>query len=303
MPEWQCPICNATTARRLFALDPLAALPERHLAMVRCTTCGLCAMAPRLEPHELPGLYADDYAPFWRPLAEEPNRLLRWSRRRFYAPRVQWLQRRLPTGAHVLDLGCATGVFLSEVQRKTTMAVAGSDLSRSALQAAQRQALPVWSEEASHIAAHNSAFDAVTMWEVIEHVPDPLATLREVHRVLQPGGYLFISTPNVASLQAQIWGRHWAGWHLPQHLQVFSFKTLSRLLHEAGFRQVRRRSFALERFYLVNSMRNALAAHGRLRSGSPAWHAVRLLGFASWPLARLIDQTPLASALIVEARR
>jgi predicted SAM-dependent methyltransferase len=95
--------------------------------------------------------------------------------------------------------------------------------------------LPVALEEASF--APNS-FDAVTMWDVLEHVHDPAATLNEIHRILKPGGVLVVRVPNLDSWDAALFGDYWAGLDAPRHLYVYTPETLSRTLNQSGFHVV-----------------------------------------------------------------
>lgn len=301
MTDWHCPLCGQSEAEQLFALEPVAALPGRRLRLVRCENCALTSLAPRLGASELAALYHAGYEPFSPPLSEEPNVLLRWARGRFLAVRVRQILQLIAPGDRVLDLGCATGALQHALALRTAGAVFGNDMSMPALRVARRQGLPVWCGEAGHVAAPDGAFGLVMLWEVIEHVPHPRQTFAEAWRVLRPGGALVLSTPNLASLQARLWGRRWNGWHLPYHLQLFSFSTLRQMLEDAGFTEVRRRPAPLERFYLEASLRATLAAYGM--AGTAAWLVSKAVGIASWPLTRLIDHLPFASALVVEARK
>src|SRR5581483_5194972 len=72
------------------------------------------------------------------------------------------------------------------------------------------------------------SFDVVTMWDVIEHFPDPAAEVREVHRLLRPGGLVGITTMNVESLVARLLGPRWP-WLMQMHLYYFSVRTLRAL--------------------------------------------------------------------------
>jgi 2-polyprenyl-3-methyl-5-hydroxy-6-metoxy-1,4-benzoquinol methylase len=80
------------------------------------------------------------------------------------------------------------------------------------------------------------SFDVVTMWHSLEHVHRPLAILREVYRLLVPGGKLIVATPNIAGLPFRLFGRAWFGLDLPRHLTHFTPHTLTAMLHTAGFR-------------------------------------------------------------------
>jgi SAM-dependent methyltransferase len=87
--------------------------------------------------------------------------------------------------------------------------------------------------QAAYPARH---FDLVTLWDVIEHVADPLGVLREVARVLAPGGKVVLTTGDIGSAYAQARG---VDWHLmtpPWHLYFFSRATLGALAARAGLR-------------------------------------------------------------------
>lgn len=78
------------------------------------------------------------------------------------------------------------------------------------------------------------SFTAIHFSHLIEHVPDPRSFLKEVYRVLKPGGYAVITTPNVDGLQARLFGKEWRS-AIADHLTLFSKRTLARLIREIGF--------------------------------------------------------------------
>jgi SAM-dependent methyltransferase len=81
-------------------------------------------------------------------------------------------------------------------------------------------------------------FDVITMWDVLEHLHQPLENLREIDRILKPDGLLILRVPNVSSWDAKLFKRSWAGYDAPRHLYVFSPSTLEELLLKAGFRLI-----------------------------------------------------------------
>ena len=81
------------------------------------------------------------------------------------------------------------------------------------------------------------AYDVVTMWDVIEHLPDPASTLRAVHSALRPGGVFAVTTMDVDALFPRVAGRFWP-WYMQMHLVYFSRRTLGELLRRCGFEVV-----------------------------------------------------------------
>jgi SAM-dependent methyltransferase len=87
--------------------------------------------------------------------------------------------------------------------------------------------------EDAHLWPHT--FDVVTMWDVLEHLYQPVQTLRHVRRLLRPDGILVVRVPNLDAWDARLFGRYWAGLDQPRHLFVPDTAAMSRLLHQAGF--------------------------------------------------------------------
>jgi SAM-dependent methyltransferase len=82
----------------------------------------------------------------------------------------------------------------------------------------------------------DGSFDAVAMWDVLEHVHRPRQTLREIHRVLKPNGVLVFRLPVLDSWDRKLFGPYWSGWDAPRHLTLFSRRTLAMILAQTGFR-------------------------------------------------------------------
>ena len=114
--------------------------------------------------------------------------------------RLQFIERFVDLqGLRVLDVGCGGGI-LSEALAERGATVVGIDLAESALQAAEAhragQAVEYRLESSRDAVARGESFDAVTCMEMLEHVADPAAVLRDIHAVLKPGGWAFFSTIN-----------------------------------------------------------------------------------------------------------
>jgi SAM-dependent methyltransferase len=138
-------------------------------------------------------------------------------------------------GARLLDVGAAYGFAVDEARRGGWRAW-GLDVSRAAARQARaaRGRMLVASALRTPFAAR--AFDAVTLWDVLEHLPDPRAAVAECARLLRPGGRLVLTTGDVGSWVARVSGRHWHLYTLPEHLFFFSRRSLELLLEAQGLR-------------------------------------------------------------------
>jgi SAM-dependent methyltransferase len=138
----------------------------------------------------------------------------------------------------VLDVGCGAGLFLASMAARgwTTVGVEPNRAYAHALRSEHH--LNVISGGIEALGPRSEPFDAVTMFDVIEHVPDPLDTLAHVRRLVRPGGVLVLTTPNVLSLERRLFGQHWQALQPPDHLTLFSSSGLQAMLRRAGFDRI-----------------------------------------------------------------
>ena len=78
--------------------------------------------------------------------------------------------------------------------------------------------------------------NAITLWHVLEHIPDFHSTLMDLHGLLQKDGALIIAVPNYLSADATYYKEHWAGFDVPRHLWHFSKQSMKQILEQAGFK-------------------------------------------------------------------
>jgi ubiquinone/menaquinone biosynthesis C-methylase UbiE len=134
----------------------------------------------------------------------------------------------------LLDIGTGRGDLLLEAARSGWDAQ-GVEISEDAAKVArERLGLKVTVGTLAAARFPDRYFDAVTMLDVIEHVPDPVADLREVRRVLKGGGIVVLETPNFAGLMSRMGGRYWPGYMLP-HINLFMPANFSALVQKSGF--------------------------------------------------------------------
>jgi SAM-dependent methyltransferase len=123
------------------------------------------------------------------------------------------------------------------VARRAGWEVAGVEPSRWSADRARARGLDVYCGTLADAPLAPDSFDVVTMWDVIEHLSDPLAELRRAHGLLRPGGLLAVSTMNVDTWFPRLLGRRWP-WYMQMHLYYFTPKTMRQMLKQAGFEMV-----------------------------------------------------------------
>jgi 2-polyprenyl-3-methyl-5-hydroxy-6-metoxy-1,4-benzoquinol methylase len=141
----------------------------------------------------------------------------------------------LAPGRRLLDVGCAAGFFL-EAARDQGWQVEGVELSEYASgHARDRLGLAVRTGPVAELSPDAGPFDAVTLWDCIEHLSRPDVDLSLLRRRMAPGGILMLSTGNYESLLRRVTGRRWRLFSDSTHNFFFSPATLGRLLTRAGF--------------------------------------------------------------------
>jgi 2-polyprenyl-3-methyl-5-hydroxy-6-metoxy-1,4-benzoquinol methylase len=152
--------------------------------------------------------------------------------RREFAQSVDFIRRFLPSG-RLLDLGCAYGFFLKEARRHYD--VSGIELAEDAAESCRQSGLPVLSGVADESnMARIGNIDIITLFDVIEHLPQPRDTLALCCRHLTPGGLIVLTTGDFASLVARTMGARWRLMTPPQHLWFFTRESVRRMAEGLG---------------------------------------------------------------------
>lgn len=137
----------------------------------------------------------------------------------------------------LLDLGCGAGGLL-QAARHHGWNAQGLDVSSHAADHVRELGFEVFEGELHEAAYPAGHFDVVTAAELLEHIFEPQALLREVARILRPGGLFWTTTPHARGISARMLGLKWRCIWPPEHLQLFSIRGLKALLRESGFRDI-----------------------------------------------------------------
>ncbi len=235
----ECPVCGLGRFTMLFPNSydgtpgQAAAffLTDRekavHGRIVRCDGCGFVLTSPQYEYEEYEQIYREVAR-----IETPPGRGHAVAAR--YRRLASHVRKRVSTG-RFFDFGCGDGQFLDIM---TGFDCVGLEL-RSTAQEIQKSAdgRIIVGELHAAMAAKlltPASFDFVTMWDVIEHLPRLAGDIAALRSLLKPGGWLFLSAPNVASIAARVSGERW-NCYLLEHLWYFSPETLKAFMERQGF--------------------------------------------------------------------
>jgi len=198
--------------------------------LVRCRQCGLQYLNPRLKQDlVLKGYSAGTDETFISQVA---------ARERTFAKCLDIIEDMRPQRGRILDVGTAGGSFLG-VAKQRGWQVAGCEPNAWLSEwGSQRYGVPIHAGTIFDMGLADASFDVVTLWDVLEHTPDPKAVLSECHRVLRPDGLLVVNYPDIHSLVARLMGRKWV-FLLSVHLYYFTLETIRHMLEQTGFRVIK----------------------------------------------------------------
>ncbi len=228
-----CPICESQrSVARFQARDPHYGNTgwwwERE-----CSGCRSFFLDPMPTPGEIPGFYPEDDYYAYRPASERTS--LKQAMMTLLGCRPGTREPHFKRPGRLLDFGCGAGDFMVQ-WRGRGWECHGVEVSERGIAAARARGLDVRRTLAEYA---DATFDYVRANHSLEHVLDPPTIVREMYRVLKPGGTVFIGVPTRDGLAARVFGPYW--WYLgaPVHPVTFSTKALTDLLRSAGFRATR----------------------------------------------------------------
>jgi SAM-dependent methyltransferase len=221
-----CPAC-ATAGASWFITD-------NNCDMFRCGRCGTLFVSPPPLVEDTDKIYTDAYHGATSGYFAKVEKKLRRS-----AGRVRKLKRYV-RGGRFLDVGC-NGGFMVQAAREAGFDAFGIDIDAvSIAYAREHYGAHFETTHVEEFATRGGSFDLIYCSEVVEHVPQPLPFLAAIAAVLAPGGYLFITTPDVGHWRVPCDIRRWDAFSPPWHCTLFTEKGLRAGLARSGFEIVRR---------------------------------------------------------------
>lgn len=287
MEEVGCALCGQRDEEDFLERGDRLHTSPATFRYARCRRCGLIYLNPRPVQDAMESYYPDTYEGF---ITKKGNIIFRWGARYRMVKRCRAVMARhgLSKG-RLLDIGCATGDFLAAMRREAWEVYGVEPVRLAAREAQRRLGEKIFQGLLEEASFPDACFDVVTLWDVLEHLHNPLSSLSEIHRILRPDGLMVLGVPHLSSFDAALFGRYWIGWDAPRHLYAFDSDVVKALLSNAGFIAYDRSCFyggygsfsPSLRFYLEEKVELSKAREILLRFSSQ-----RLFRYLLWPYFR-----------------
>jgi SAM-dependent methyltransferase len=244
----RCPVCSGTHLNDLYSCKDYTVSHETFQIKI-CGSCALGITTPRPDSEKLDQYYlSDEYISHSGNTTGIVGSLYRTARKVTLGWKQKLAESQVSSkNKSVLDFGCGTGEFLLTMKKKG-WTIAGVEPSNLAREKADNL-LGITTLQSLKGLGKNK-FSAITLWHVLEHVPDLNETLSTFHQLLDKHGALFVAVPNYQSSDAQHYKQYWAGFDVPRHLWHFSKESMTQLLNRNGFELATIKPMILDSFYI-----------------------------------------------------
>lgn len=244
----KCPICEGTSfSKHSIVNDHMVS--QEDFTIVKCDSCGFLITSPRPADDQLGRYYeSEDYISHSNTKKSLFSRAYQLVRNKAVRDKRKWVEAHSRKG-QILDMGCGTGHFLNEC-KLNGWDITGVEVSEVARANAftEHGIKPLSSFD--EVKEDSNQFNAISMWHVLEHLPNLNEHLNKFHKILKDDGALFIAVPNHESLDAVHYGPQWAAWDVPIHLWHFSKSSMKNLAEKNGFEITEIKNMAFDSFYV-----------------------------------------------------
>lgn len=224
MKYTNCEICSFNNYKLLFVTKDYNLGLDGNFNIVKCQKCGLVYLNPRPDDEELKKYYPVTYYERVVNKIEEEN----------LNERYEFISYFKHTGK-ILDVGCGNGLFLNFMKEKG-WEVYGVEVSKMACNFAKEKFnLEVYNSDLINADLKGGSFDLITMYDVLEHIPNINENLKRVYELLKTDGVFIANVPNFNSLQRITFGKYWCHLDIPRHFYHFTSLTLKKILENNNF--------------------------------------------------------------------
>ncbi len=249
LEETECPICIHPPVPKLIFRK------KEGVSILKCPNCGVLYASPRFDPPSIDKIYENE-------AFCDMSRYDNWSYNEWIQMggrgqnvsklKTELIKRFLPIGSSVLDVGCGVGEFVC-VALNNGLKAEGIDISNMLISTGRSKLnVPIYQTDIQNYKpSHN--YDAIMIWDVLEHLVNPVEILNACNSLLNDNGYLFAQVPNYKGISNRLKSfinrigfikKNYGHFGFPYHLYSFDRKSLSFLYKQAGFTAIHYESWS-----------------------------------------------------------
>jgi len=241
-----CPICDGTEFQLHLSCIDHTASQEKFL-LKKCLKCNFVFTDPRPDETTINYYYkSEKYISHTGGTQNLIDKIylkarkltLRWKKK---------LVTKYSSPNKILDIGCGTGEFLQTMQDHG-WTISGVEPTDHPRESAEKKTGTALFKSLAEI--HNEKFNVITLWHVLEHLPDPNEALKRIHNLLEISGTVFIAVPNLKSYDAHYYQSEWAAYDVPRHFWHFDQKSMTKLLEKNNLSLVKIIPMQLDAYYV-----------------------------------------------------
>ncbi|MBK8955571.1 MAG: class I SAM-dependent methyltransferase [Saprospiraceae bacterium] len=243
-----CPVCNHSKFTKQFSCIDYT-VSRSSFEIVQCEHCKLLLTSPRPENQEL-GKYYQSKTYISHSDSSEGliNKLYKSIRHLTLWMKLRWLKNLSDRGT-LIDIGSGAGYFLNACKKQGYQVTGIEPDETTRNLSIEKFQLSCYSESYLEEIKNETA-DLITMWHVLEHVPEPGSRLQQINRILKDSGYLIIAVPNCDSFDAKYYREFWAGYDVPRHVWHFKPNQLIELAKHHQLECVEIKPMIFDAFYV-----------------------------------------------------
>ena len=242
-----CPVCEGKAFKLKFICTDYSVSSE-EFKIVSCETCGFVLTNPRPEPNNIGRYYkSENYISHTNNKKGLFNFLYQTIRKYTIERKVQMIKK-FDT-KNLLDIGCGTGEFLNKAKTKGINVEGIEPSEKARKQCKQNYNLRI-NESADIEAYYDNKFDCITMWHVLEHMPDLNTLIESIYTKTSTNGKIIIGVPNYESWDAKYYKKYWAAWDVPIHFWHFTKESIEKLFKKHGFVLLKTKPMIFDSFYV-----------------------------------------------------
>lgn len=236
----KCSFCGFKNIKFLFSMG--------NYKLFHCEKCGLVFFSPLPSDLVIDNYYFNYLEKYHNKFLIENNKILEYKKLR-WGKRIEKIKTFKKAPASILDIGCSTGIFLTTA-RENGYSTTGVEISKQEAKVARATfKIKVFTKSLEKLNFKKESFDIITMWDVFEHVKDPIGLIQESKRILKKNGILAISTINWNAMNRKMFKDKWRFLIPIEHLYYYNKPMLKDFFTKNGFEVLNiKTSFAPQAF-------------------------------------------------------